>query len=174
MKTAYLKFDHGVESVEKWTSLIAMLVISALMILKVFFRYVLQEGLSWNEEALAVCMLVLVNFGSAYAIRIGSHADMQGLVDYIPAPVRYVLKFFVNLLAFVFLVFYTYISIAYAGRTAMKYTTPLLKIPLRIEYYFMVIGGVLMVYEYIKVFKGRVFARPEHEVLAEKEGKING
>ena len=56
----------------------------------------------------------------------------------------------------------------------MKYTTPLLKIPLRIEYYFMVIGGVLMVYEYIKVFKGRVFARPEHEVLAEKEGKIDG
>lgn len=174
MKTAYLKFDRGVESVEKWTALSSMLIISALMILKVFFRYVLQEGLSWNEEALALCMLVLVNFGSAYAIRIGSHADMQGLVDYIPAPGRYVLKFFVNLIAFVFLVFYTYISVAYAARTAMKYTTPLLKIPLRIEYMFMVVGGVLMVYEYIKVFKGRVFARPEHEVMAEKEGKIDG
>lgn len=174
MKGVCHKFDHGVESVEKGAAIFMMAVISVLMILKVFFRYILQEGLSWNEEALAVCMLILVNFGSAYGIRIGSHADMQGLVDYIPAPGRYVLKFLVNLLAFAFLVFYTYISFAYAGRTAMKYTTTLLKIPLRIEYAFMTLGGILMVYEYAKVFKGRVFARPEHEVMAEKEGKIDG
>lgn len=174
MRNVYHIFDRCVDLTERWASMASLAAISVLMIMKVFSRYVMQSGMSWNEEALALCMLILVNFGSARAIRMGSHADMQGLVDYIPAPARYVLKFLVNMLALLFLLFYSYISLAYAGRTAMKYTTALLKIPLRIEYILLAVGGILMAYEYIKVYKSRVLARPEHEVMAEKEGRVDG
>lgn len=70
----------------------------------VFFRYVLNDSLSWAEELSKFCMLWLVFVGSPIALRIGNHIAIEILPGALPARTAALLRAAVMAIVIAFLV----------------------------------------------------------------------
>ena len=69
----------------------------------VFFRYVLNDSLSWAEELSKFCMLWLVFVGSPIALRIGNHIAIEILPSALPVRIAALLRAFVMAIVIIFL-----------------------------------------------------------------------
>ncbi len=159
MSKFFQKFDKSIAFVEDAISTTALAVIVVVVVAHVFFRYVLRSGILWSDELVTVLMVVMAMFGSARAVRVKMHTDLQGLVDSLPKAPRTVIRIFVVLVTLIFLVVFLVASFDYAI-TAGKLTTILLKIPLKLCYGTMPVGAALMLYEFIKLIRHRIFDKP--------------
>jgi len=70
----------------------------------VFFRYVLNDSLSWAEELSKFCMLWLVFVGSPIALRVGNHIAIEMLPGALPERAGALLRAAVMGLVMTFLV----------------------------------------------------------------------
>ena len=64
-----------------WSLFIIMGVLTAVVLLGVFFRYVLEAPLPWSEELARYLMIWGVSLGASVAFREGSHIAVTMLVD---------------------------------------------------------------------------------------------
>jgi TRAP-type C4-dicarboxylate transport system permease small subunit len=77
---------------------VALVLISAIIPWAVFTRYVLNSAASWPETAAILLTIVLTFFGAAACYRLGLHMSVTVGVDMLPARVRRVTEFVVELL----------------------------------------------------------------------------
>ncbi|MGI9520534.1 MAG: TRAP transporter small permease [Hyphomicrobiaceae bacterium] len=85
----------------------------------VFFRYVLNDSLSWAEELSKFCMLWMVFVGSPIALRAGNHIAIEVLPSFLPERLEAILKAAVMAVVIVFLAVLAWNSWGFAwnGRT---------------------------------------------------------
>lgn len=69
----------------------------------VFFRYVMNDSLSWAEELSKFCMLWLVFVGSPIALRLGNHIAIELLPGALPSRVAALLRTVVVAIVIAFL-----------------------------------------------------------------------
>lgn len=162
MKKALQKVDRGIELLEKIAGALALGVIAIVVPLQAFFRYVLKSGILWANELATLLLVFAVMMGAAIAFRVGGHTDLQGFVDKSPKRVRFLVRVCTNTLTLAFLIVFTIISIQYAMQNTAAVTT-VLKIPMSVCYGTLPLGGILMIYEFLKVYKHRITAEPEEE-----------
>lgn len=79
---------HGME---EWAGLVLLWVLGLLVFTQFFTRYVLNDSLSWTEEAARYLLVVLTFVGSAAAVRRGSHIRVEALEMALPPRARGVL-----------------------------------------------------------------------------------
>lgn len=60
-------------------------------LLQVFFRYVIQQPLTWSQEALMICFVYSVLFGAALAVKNDDHLKVD-LFENLPKAVKKVLS----------------------------------------------------------------------------------
>jgi TRAP-type C4-dicarboxylate transport system permease small subunit len=77
---------------------VALVLISAIIPWAVFTRYILNSAASWPETAAILLTIVLTFFGAAACYRLGLHMSVTVGVDMLPARVRRVTEFVVELL----------------------------------------------------------------------------
>jgi len=152
--------------ISKWITLIedavcisALAIIVVLVVAQVFARYVLRSSILWSEELITVMMVVMTMFGSARAIRVKMHTDLQGLVDTLPKAPRIIVRIFVSVITLAFLVVFFVSSLSYSLDAGVL-TTILMKIPLKLCYGSMPAGAALMFYEFIRLLRQRIFREP--------------
>ena len=88
-----------------WLAGVALVLISAVIPWAVFTRYVLNSAASWPETTAVLLTIVLTFFGAAACYRLGLHMNVSVGVDLLPARVRRVVDFIVELLMAVIAVF---------------------------------------------------------------------
>lgn len=114
------------------------------MVLSVFFRYVLNDSLTWAEElgCYLFCWFSLV--GVAYSTKNESHLRVDVLVTIAPPPVRAVMNFIAELSL---TMFFLYMSIVGTGaiRDIIENgtTSPAIKMPMWLLYLSFWLGCVL-------------------------------
>lgn len=59
---------------------------------QVFFRYVLQIGLSWSEEVSRFLFIWFVYVSASYAVQRGSHIRVTAIVDALPSRVSWAMQ----------------------------------------------------------------------------------
>jgi len=111
--------------------------------LQVFFRYVLNNPLSWTEELSRITLVWLVFWGSVIATRRKKHLSISFFVDLLPEKIRIYIEIFNQLLLIIFLGIFSY-----TGYRVMLITkgivTPALGISYLWFYLIVPISGILM------------------------------
>lgn len=159
MKKAFQTINSWIEFVEDAVSVVSLAIIVIFVTAQVFARYVLRSSILWSEELVTIMMVVMAMFGSARAIRVKMHTDLQGFVDSLPKIPRIAVRIFVSLVTLGFLVMFFTSSLRYS-LDAGELKTILMKIPIKICYGSMPIGAALMIYEFARLLRQRIFNEP--------------
>ncbi len=106
-------------SIFRWGSMFLVLSIAVIVFASVFFRYVLNDSLSWSEELAKYAMLWLVFLGAPIALRLGVHPNIEIIISKFPKKITQSVLTLMHLAVFVFCAFLAVKSheFAWNGRT---------------------------------------------------------
>jgi TRAP-type C4-dicarboxylate transport system permease small subunit len=116
---SFAEADHHVVdlsgfSFEDWICFGFFWVMSALVFLQFFSRYVLNDSFAWTEELAVYCLIPVVFIGAAMCVRRSRHIQVNILYRYLPAPVGRVLATLVDVAAIVFFGYVAWLVARYA------------------------------------------------------------
>jgi TRAP-type C4-dicarboxylate transport system permease small subunit len=118
--------------------------------LGVFYRYVLNNSLSWTEELARYLMVWFAFIGMAIAFRDESHVNVSFVVNLFPSSVRQIIKIISYLLVLLFLA--TLFSQSLKVFKIVKVqTSPSIQIPMIYPYFSVTFGSLLMMIEVIYI-----------------------
>jgi TRAP-type C4-dicarboxylate transport system permease small subunit len=118
--------------------------------LGVFYRYVLNNSLSWTEEMARYLMIWFAFLGMSLALKEEMHVGINVIIDLLPDKIRLLFKMLGNLLVMVFLLFLLRYSINHL-RIVRIQTSPALGIKMIWAYISVTVGTVLMILEALKL-----------------------
>lgn len=118
-----------------------LVLISCVMLLQVFMRYVLNSSLTWPEEFCRYCYVWTGFFSLGYTVRNGNMLRVGVVMDILPKVLRKVIAILVNIvcLAFFAIFFVNSIGVVQAI-TKMGQTSPAMGWPMNVVYFCTVIG----------------------------------
>jgi TRAP-type C4-dicarboxylate transport system permease small subunit len=103
MRAAYLRFCDGVAAVSRLAVMVFMAAMTLDCILGVFFRYVVQDALTWTEETARYLMIWMGFLAMGLALREGGHIAVEMVLERMPPPVQRAMLALVRLLGIAFL-----------------------------------------------------------------------
>ena len=134
--------------------IVLMISITAVVCAGVFWRYILNDALSWTEETAKFLMVWMVFAGAPIALRQGGHASIDILPNMLPGRLRQGLFVLVYLMIIGFLAVLIDQGIAFALQ-AKSQTTATTNISMLYIFSAMPIGGVIMLLVGLElVFRG--------------------
>ena len=101
-------------SVEDWICLGFFWVMTALVFLQFFTRYVLNNSFAWTEELAVYCLMPVVFIGAAMCVRRSRHIHVNILYRYLPKPAARVLATAVDLAGTAFFAYVAWLVARYA------------------------------------------------------------
>jgi len=117
--------------------------ITAVVCAGVFWRYVLNNSLSWTEETAKFLMVWMVFTGIPIALKAGGHAAIDALPDALPAKGRQMLYAFIYLVILLLMVVLAYQGWAFAWNARVQ-NTATTQISMMYVFGAMPLGGVIM------------------------------
>jgi len=101
-------------SFEDWVCFGFFWIMSALVFLQFFSRYVLNDSFAWTEELAVYCLIPVVFIGAAMCVRRSRHIQVNILYRYLPAPAGRVLATLVDLASIAFFGYVAWLVARYA------------------------------------------------------------
>lgn len=103
----------------RWGAMLMVVAVAGIVSAGVFFRYVLNDSLSWSEELAKYAMLWLVFLGAPIALRLGIHPNIEIVITKFPSFATRLVLAFVHLGVCVFCAYLAMKShdFAWNGRT---------------------------------------------------------
>lgn len=109
MKNTLLRALDSLYLLCVWIAGLSILMMSLIIPIGVFSRYVLGFGAQWPEPIAILLMVIFTFFGAAAAYRAGAHIAVAMMTDRLSAPLQTLCRRIVNLLMLavsLFMVFY--------------------------------------------------------------------
>ena len=103
MRAAYLRFCDAVASASRFAVMVLMAAMTVDCLLGVFFRYVVQDALTWTEETARYLMIWMGFLATGLALREGGHIAVEIIVERMPPGVQRAMLALVRLLSLAFL-----------------------------------------------------------------------
>ena len=149
MQKTIAQFDRTVGLIEDFVAIWALVLISVLVIVQVFFRYVLSSGILWVDEVVTILMVSMVMFGVPAVTRRGMHTELLVFIDMLPKSARHVVRCVTSFIGLAFLVLFLFAAARYAADSRGMVTT-VLRIPIQYVYAILPVGALLATYEFLK------------------------
>jgi|GEM_PF-944477 len=162
------RIDEGIHVLETVIGAAAMAVIATIVFCTIIGRYFLSTGILWADEVVVNLFVLMVMIGSALCFRLQKHTEMTLFLNVLPKKGRIVLHTVIQVLTFVFLLIFLY-SACLMTKNSIGVFTTVLRIPMAIIYGAMPLGGVLMLYEFVK----SAVYRFRKELKSDKKGKLD-
>lgn len=148
--SALKRFDDGLVTVTSWMVAYLTLQMTAVVLLGVFARYVLNDALAWVEELARYTMVWLSWVGGGLALRRGAHLAVEFLIDALPPNMRAGIVFIGRVAIFVFLGIVFWWGLQLTARVSMQ-STIALGISMQIPYAAIPVGALLLGYHLLAV-----------------------
>jgi TRAP-type C4-dicarboxylate transport system permease small subunit len=145
LKKVFAWIDRGVE-VGVAAIFAAM---SAVGLLQVFNRFVLNKSLSWSEEFQIFCHVWIVFLAIPIAYRRGAHLAVESLRNKFPQRIAKAFDFLIELLWIWFAVALAWLSWR-VSEVAKLQSSPGLDLPMNYVYYSMVAGGAYLFFVVVR------------------------
>ena len=100
---------------EDWFTLGLFWVMTILVFLQFFTRYVMNDSLAWTEELATYCLIGVVFIGASMCVRKSRHIQVDLLYRYLPHGPARVLSTLVDILRTAFLAYATWLVWRYIG-----------------------------------------------------------
>lgn len=159
MKNPLLTLFDGIYLACIWVAGLSIFIMSLIIPIGVFARYVLGFGAAWPEPIAILLMVIFTFVGAAAAYRAGAHIAVAMITDRMPVGMQGLCRIAVNLLMLVVSLFMMF----YGGKLSMEMMgqtiTALPWLPVGVTYLPVPIGGFLTL---LFVFETLMFG-PQHE-----------
>ena len=126
-----------------WIAGLSILIMSLIIPVGVFARYVLGFGAQWPEPIAILLMVVFTFFGAAAAYRAGSHIAVAMMTDRLPAHLQTLCRVSVNLLMIIISLFMVVYGTQLCIETMSQNLADLPWLPVGLTYSPVPIGGLL-------------------------------
>jgi len=110
------------------------IVILVIMTLAVIFRYVINQSLSWSDEAVRYLFVWLTLLGSSLVLRDKAHIQVEFFIELLPPSARHVLAFLSDSLVLAFNVVLLVLGVQWFFATA-GIQTAALRLPVKFVLY---------------------------------------
>jgi TRAP-type C4-dicarboxylate transport system permease small subunit len=119
--------------------------------IEVFFRYILQNSLSWPEEVAGISFVWFTLLGVAIGLQEDSHISFDLITKHSPPLLRKIILIFAHLMAIVYAWFMIRYGTAYALMFSFE-TTPAAQInTLWLNFSLPVSGGFIIIFAVFKI-----------------------
>ena len=127
-------------------------ILCVLGILQVFFRYVLNNSLTWSEELSRYIFVWITFLGAAIATKEKMHIRLDFISSILPKKVKPYFNLLLNLISGSFLIALSIQGIAVMTRAYTKgLTSPALQLPLELVYSIIFIGALFILINHLYV-----------------------
>ena len=140
------RFDDGILLLTRLAVVALLFVMFASTLAGVFFRYVLNDALTWSEEAARYSMVWLSLLGSGLIFREAGHVAVEMLVAQLPwRGLRIAVMVLAQVAVITVLLVLVWQGMVLVGR-GQYMTTPALRLPMYLPYAALPVGAALMIY----------------------------
>ena len=170
MRQRYLTFCDRLADAARFIVTVLMAAMTLDVLLGVFFRYVMQDALTWTEELARYVMIWMGFLGTGLALREGSHVAVEFLLESLPHGPRRAMVAVVRVLSLLVLV-----SVVAAGAVLLprirSQSTPVLAISMMWPYLAIPMGCLLTAFEMVAVMLRDPEGRGAGSPLPEPEAR---
>jgi len=158
------------ENAEKIICVICLSTMSVLIVVQVFFRYVLQNSISWSEEIARYLFIWLIYIGISYGVKEDKHIAVEAIANMLPEKGQKVFAIISDILFLFFAVLVLFYGTQVVGMIAKSgQLSPASHIPMQLIYAAPVIGFALVVIRLIQNI-GKAVRSLREPARNEKEG----
>jgi TRAP-type C4-dicarboxylate transport system permease small subunit len=135
-------------------------VMTVVIVLQVFFRYVLNSPLTWAEELARLSMIWLAFLGASVALWRRRHIKIEGLEGFLSPWMVLLIRRIIDFMMVVLLLVLSVQSWRLVLSTRRQMTAAL-QLPVSYAYYAAILAGMVLMtfYQLILVFGGRAEAK---------------
>ena len=130
---------------------VCMMVMTVLVAVQVFARYIIGFSYPWTEELARYFMIIAAFLGVGVAVRRGQLIAMEAVIQFVPEKVGFVLKNIALLITIIFYIILFVLGIDMVELSGEE-TAPVTKIPMFLVYGVLPISAVIMLTNSIVVF----------------------
>ncbi len=150
--------------------IVLMCVLSVLLFIQVFFRYVMQDSLSWSEELARYCFVWLVYMGIPYGCKIMRHIKIDAGLYLFPKKMRKFVVIFGDIIFFAFALVIVYFAWGLEQKQIMfGQLSPAMQIPMWIPYGAPFVGFMLTAVRQLQT----IIYRCKHLAEADEEQQLD-
>jgi TRAP-type C4-dicarboxylate transport system permease small subunit len=161
------KLWNGFLKLVNFLIVLLLAVMTFVVALSVFSRYVLNNAISWGEEFSRYAMIWFAMFGAFVALKDNSHVGVSVIIDLFPDKIRRGILKFGRLFILIFLGVVFYFSIVHLIGIQGQFS-PALEIPMFIPYMAITVGAFLMLLVAIRQFFGIDIVKSEGEATLDE------
>ncbi|MCI8398634.1 MAG: TRAP transporter small permease [Oscillibacter sp.] len=134
------------DNLEKMLCTITLALMSAIIVLQVFFRYVLNNSLAWSEELARYLFIWTIYIGISYGVKMDKHVAVDAVYAYMPKGVKKYYAMVAYALFTIFAVLVIYYGVTVVGmQITSGQVSPAMGLPMQYVYVAPVVGMVLTV-----------------------------
>ena len=134
------------ENLEKMLCVIFLALMSIIIVLQVFFRYVLNNSLSWSEELARYLFIWMIYVGISYGVKMDKHICVDAVYTFMPKSIKRGYAIVAYVLFLIFAVAIIYYDILVVGmQISSGQVSPAMGLPMQYVYAAPVVGMVLTV-----------------------------
>ena len=139
------------EHLEKIFCVIFLALMSIIIVLQVFFRYVLNNSLSWSEELARYLFIWMIYIGISYGVKLDEHICVDAVYTFMPKSIKRGYAIVAYLLFLAFAVFIVYYGIMVVGmQISSGQVSPAMGLPMQYVYAAPVVGMILTIIRLIQ------------------------
>ena len=139
-------FNHRFTLVARNLAAVLLACMTAIILSQVFWRYILNDSLSWSEEVSKLMMVWSAFLVAPWAYRQGANVSIDMFVEAFPRRLRQILELLLNLLVLFIVVVYFRVSLEFWERGLNSVAATL---PMRMAWFYTVVplgfGGLFVV-----------------------------
>lgn len=143
MESRFETASRSISAFTKWVAIIGLLIMTGIIALQVFARYVLNNSPAWAEQAALLLMIWYVFLAAAAGIREGFHIRIGVFADNLPTGLRRLVVLFAHCVVVAFGVAMVVYGLELAAETR-QHVIPTLGISRAFAYWPIAISGVLV------------------------------
>lgn len=148
------------ENLEKMLCVIFLALMSIIIVLQVFFRYVLNNSLSWSEELARYLFIWMIYVGISYGVKLDKHICVDAVYTFMPKSIKRGYAIVAYVLFLIFAVAIIYYGILVVGmQISSGQVSPAMGLPMQYVYAAPVVGMVLTVVRLVQKIYYAVTAR---------------